>query len=240
MGYTTEFKGKVVFDQELPKTLIEFLERLCTTRRMARNPEKIKEIYKNWQAMCYNGNLGTDGEFFAVDEKDEDYKKNMKYLHDSFGQAHDDSIIDYNNPPRTQPGLWCQWAVVPVNKDDMEDDTKDTVRAYLEWDGGEKFYSYVEWLRYIISNFIEPLDITACGAFLAVGEEYGDASYIIVDNNEVSVKDAFHEGASEEVFENLSGELLKYFEKEIAMEPDDIQDEYWDWYEEDEEYDDEE
>lgn len=240
MGYTTEFTGKVVFDKEVPKTLVEYLNRLSGTRRMKRDPEKIKVLFKNWKDMCYKGNLGRQGEYFAVKEDDPDYV-NYKNSGDSFfsccaGQARDGSIIDYNEPPVTQPGLWCQWVISPVNPKDMEDETKDTVRAYLEWDGAEKFYCYTEWLKYIIKNFLEPEGITACGAFLAVGEEYGDATYIIVDNNNVSTVDAFNEGASEELCNKLSGDLLKFFLEEVSSAPSQITAEYWDdWYDDDEE-----
>lgn len=34
---------------------------------------------------------------------------------------------------RKYPGIWCQWIINSNNK--------------LEWNGAEKFYYYVEWLR---------------------------------------------------------------------------------------------
>ena len=67
------------------------------------------------------------------------------------GQKHDRSIIDYNRPPRTQPGLWCQWVVTKTQ------DGTDVIA----WDGGEKFYDYVEWLCYLIEHFFKPWGIYA-------------------------------------------------------------------------------
>lgn len=73
--------------------------------------------------------IGKEGEYF------------VGALSDS-GQYHDNTIVDYNYPPVTQPGLLCQW--VP-----SEDGT------VIQWDNGEKFYYYVEWLRYIVGIVYE-------------------------------------------------------------------------------------
>src|SRR6478735_9098142 len=61
----------------------------------------------------------------------------------NFGQDDREGVLDYNEPPSGQPGLWCQW--VPT-----DDGTA------IEWDGGEKFYNSVEWMRYIIDHFLKP------------------------------------------------------------------------------------
>ena len=57
------------------------------------------------------------------------------------GQDHEPDIIDYNSPPKGQPGLWCQW--VPTH------DGK-----FIVWDGNEKFYNSAEWMTYLIEHFI--------------------------------------------------------------------------------------
>ena len=66
-----------------------------------------------------------------------------------FGQDHDNSIVDYNEPPTGQPGLWCQWII-----EDNE----------IIWDGGEKFYNYIEWIEYLIENTQRKIPIRM-GAF---------------------------------------------------------------------------
>lgn len=88
------------------------------------------------------------------------------------GQDHEDNIIDYNRPPSTQPSLWCQWRPT----DDGE---------ALQWDGGEKFYAYVEWLEYLIKNIITPAGYTLNGTVHWQGEEIGDIGNIVVINNKV-------------------------------------------------------
>ncbi len=75
------------------------------------------------------------------------------------------------------PGIWCQW--VP-----NEDGT------CIEWDEGEKFYNYVEWLQYLISNFLQPNGYTLNGESEWQGEEHDDVGTIFVKNNEITVKQA--------------------------------------------------
>jgi hypothetical protein len=105
--------------------------------------------------------LGTDGEYFVGNDT-------------AFGQGDDESVVDHNQPPRTQPGLWCQW--VP---------TKDGLG--IEWDGGEKFYDYTEWLKYIIANFLELWGHTLSGSVIWQGEQTGDVGTIVVEDNVVKV-----------------------------------------------------
>ena len=93
-----------------------------------------------------------------------------------FGQARDASIVSYNYPPKGQPGLWCQW--VPT-----EDNTG------IEWNGSEKFYSYVEWLRYLVDNFIKPWGYVLSGRVTWRGEDHGDVGAIVVADNIVEAID---------------------------------------------------
>ncbi len=134
---------------------------------MIRDVEKIKQFDPNWQDHCFNGNLGEYGEFYIGDD----------------GQ----SVLDNNAPPPSQPGLWCQWEIVPVNK---EDANKEEFYAYLQWDQGEKFYHYIEWLKYLISKFFAPSGIFLYGITLAIGEKPGDAKYIATWEYEVYLFDA--------------------------------------------------
>src|ERR1039458_3667962 len=105
MGYTTDFDGQFNLDRELSDDDYEFLVKFNETRRMKRNVE----------------GYGVDGEWF-VDGTG------------FAGQDHDATIVEYNGPPSTQPGLWCQWRPTEDHK-------------AIEWDDGEKFYNYVEWIE---------------------------------------------------------------------------------------------
>jgi hypothetical protein len=90
-----------------------------------------------------------------------------------FGQEKSEDVLNYNSPPAGQPGLWCQW--IPTL--DMQG---------IQWDGNEKFYNYVEWLEYIIENFLKPWGFTLNGEVEYQGEDPGDTGFITVKDNEVS------------------------------------------------------
>lgn len=161
MGYTTEFEGHFEFNKPVDAKLRKYINNFKDTRRMKRDNEVIKEIYPDWKKKCLNGELGKNGEFFVNNDGD-------------FGQMHDKSIINYNCPPSTQPSLWCQWEI-----------TKDG--KYLQWDGAEKFYNYVEWLRYMINNFFKPNGYVLNGAINYQGEDMDDFGVIHVIDNVISL-----------------------------------------------------
>lgn len=104
-----------------------------------------------------------------------------------FGQGRDGDILNFNQPPPGQPGLWCQWRA-----------TEDG--QFIEWDGGEKFYDSPEWMKYIIEHFLgrnpkaKPVlgfltGHTLNGEIEAQGEERDDRWMLIVENNVVKVAD---------------------------------------------------
>jgi len=146
MGYTTEFRGEFKFNKPLDAETKDFLEKLASTRRMKRNlpPE-----------------YGVEGEFFV---------EGKGYA----GQDRDDSILDYNRPPSTQPGLWCQWTPTLDGKG-------------LEWDGGEKFYHYIDWIEYIIKKILEPRGYSLTGDVEWRGEDWSDTGTISIRENNVTV-----------------------------------------------------
>ena len=154
MGYTTDFYGTLELNRQLTVDEKNYLNKFSDTRRMARN---VDEKY------------GVEGEF---------YIDGSGFL----GQDRDDDIIDYNRPPKTQPGLWCQW--VPTGDG-----------RGIEWDGGEKFYNYVEWLEYLIESVFpwiledgdEPLVLN--GEIEWYGEDREDVGKIVVKDNKVITRE---------------------------------------------------
>ena len=146
MGYTTDFSGRFELDKPLAPKMKKFLTMFNETRRMKRNVDEA---------------FGIDGEFFVFGTG-------------SYGQDNDNTIVDFNQQPSTQPSLWCQW--VPT-----EDGTA------IEWDGGEKFYAYSEWLFYLITKILAPNGYTLNGTVIWQGEETGDVGKIHVVNNVVTV-----------------------------------------------------
>lgn len=161
MGYSTDFYGSVTFNKPITEELKNYINKFGETRRMKRDVEKIKKTFPDWEKNCFNGNLGVDGEYFVGGNG-------------FMGQDRDDSIVDYNYPPETQPGLWCQWMI--------DDD------GNLVWDGGEKFYEYGEWLKYLIENFLAPSGYVCNGEIEFQGEDMNDFGTIHVKDNVVTVE----------------------------------------------------
>lgn len=60
----------------------------------------------------------------------------------------------------------------------------DTLR-HIVWDQGEKFYSYVEQLKWLCSVWLDQRGISANGVLYWQGEETGDTGTITVTNNVV-------------------------------------------------------
>jgi hypothetical protein len=179
MGYTTEFTGTFKLDKPLTAEQIEYLNMFSGSRRMNRDASKIKSLKGRAKTM-FGGDcgdalnsrcltlltnldlpIGPNGDFYCGTG--------------DFGQSNDDSVLDYNRPPASQPGLWCQW--VPT-----EDGTG------IMWNGMEKFYNYVEWLQYLINNFLAPWELKLNGEVEWQGEDSGDFGKIVVKDNVVTTK----------------------------------------------------
>jgi hypothetical protein len=88
----------------------------------------------------------------------------FNHLKDFSEERHDES--DY-------PGIWCQW----VSNDEGTE---------LVWDGGEKFYEYVEWLEWLIDNYFESQSLVLNGTIRWQGEDISDVGRIDVKDNHVT------------------------------------------------------
>ena len=150
MGYSTDFYGQFDITPALDDDTYALLKGLASTRRMKRQGLDPK--------------YGTEGEFYFNPNSDD------------YGQERDESIVDYNNPPSTQPGLWCQWTP-----------TED--RTTLVWDEGEKFYDYTEWLVYIVDRILAPKGYVVDGEVTWQGEARDDNGKITVVQNEIYVSE---------------------------------------------------
>jgi hypothetical protein len=173
MGYTTDFNGSLKLSRAATPEEISYINDFNSSRRMKRNVDKLMELY--------NGKYGYP--FAAGNTPEEIYGIDGEYF---IGDKEDESVIDYNCPPGQtgflsksnkagQPGLWCQWSI-----------TNDGL--YLEWDGGEKFYNYIEWLRYLIKHFFERWGVKLNGEIEWYGEDPSDIGIIIVNDNNVRTK----------------------------------------------------
>ncbi|MEG4307349.1 hypothetical protein [Microcoleus sp. D3_18a_C4] len=154
MGYTTIFDGIFHLNKRLLDSEAIYLLEFSRTRRMKRNPAILQSIPDSARE-AVGLPVGEEGCYFVNEKWDEDSEV---------------SVVNYNRPPKTQPGLWCQW--IP---------TADG--GGIQWNGMEKFYDYVEWLQYIINNFIEPWGYVLRGEVNWQGEREEDVGMIWVENN---------------------------------------------------------
>ena len=161
MGYTTDFNGVFTLDRPLEPEHKTYLAKFSATRRMKRNTYKV--IDRPDPIRITAGlPIGDEGGYFVGEEG-------------FAGQNLGEDVLNFNEPPEGQPGLWCQW--VPT-----EDATG------IAWDQAEKFYNYVGWLEYIIDHFLKRWGYVLSGEVTWEGEDSGDLGKIIVTNNEVMVK----------------------------------------------------
>jgi hypothetical protein len=156
MGYTTTFDGIFHLNKRLFDSEAIYLLEFSRTRRMQRNPAILQSI-PDPAREAVGLPLGEEGCYFVNQKWDEDSEV---------------SVVNYNRPPKTQPGLWCQW--IP---------TADG--GGIKWNGMEKFYDYVEWLQYLINNFIEPWGYVLNGEVNWQGESEEDIGIIVVARNQI-------------------------------------------------------
>jgi hypothetical protein len=89
----------------------------------------------------------------------------------------DSDATPFGQPPFGQPNQWCQW--IP-----NEDGTA------IIYDGGEKFYNYIEWIAYIIRHFLAPKGYTLNGEVSWRGQD-GDTGKITVIDNVVWINKSY-------------------------------------------------
>ena len=158
MGYTTQFEGQFDITPALKPEHKAYLEAFANTRRMKRNPQLLPpDPIRESVGLP----VGTEGAYFVGGLG-------------VFGQEKDASVLDFNRQPKGQPELWCQW---------VPNDTGDA----LVWDGGEKFYCYVEWLSYLLEHFLKSWGYSLNGSVKWQGEEDNDFGTIVVENNNITV-----------------------------------------------------
>ena len=159
MGYDTTFDGNFFISPGLDSHQVAYLQAFSETRRMSRDAKRVEDMPDPLRE-AVNLPLGPEAGYFVGGVGGQDYT---------------DDIIDRNLPPKDQPGLYCQWTVT--------DDGQT-----LEWDGGEKFYSYVEWLHYLIEHFFMVWGRTLTGEVEWVGEDNSDQGRIKVKDNVILVE----------------------------------------------------
>lgn len=95
-------------------------------------------------------------------------------------------IYDEPEIAEGNPGSYCQWK---LSRDCQS----------IEWDGGEKFYNYTEWMQWLIDNVFTPDGVEVSGTITFAGEEVTDVGILTIEGSTVKhlttelIKDEFAE-----------------------------------------------
>lgn len=161
MTYQVNFKGQWHLNKPLNDNHKLYLIQFSNIRHMKRDVSKV-EFMPDELRVSAGLTIGTDAEFFVGGGG-------------SFGQERDSSILNYNKPPATQPGLWNGW-------------TPNSDGTAIIWDEIENFYNYVDWIQYMIKNFFNPWDYILNGDIAWQGDAVKDKGIINIINNIITVK----------------------------------------------------
>ena len=184
MGYTTDFEGHMELKQiEVKNTdgkgvnlnltieeVMTLVNGLAKTRRMCRDLSKISDENGMLNGVHYS-EYGVEGEFY--------YNKDSECS----GQDKDNSILDENKESKSQHGLWSHWTIGFYRAGMFLKEES----YILEWDGGEKFYAYTEWLDYLNENIFKPNNIVMDGEIQWRGEDNEDMGKIISKDGVIKV-----------------------------------------------------
>lgn len=193
MGYTTDFNGRLKLNKRPTKKQVEYLEKFTTTRRMGRDVKVLIEqdkgengLPQDEEPMTMEQLYGNDGEYYVGDDNlgviDINTPPGQLSYHtlNNFNNVYDENRSRIQNKT-CQPGLWCNWEV------NSYDETTINEEWFLEWNGAEKFYDYVEWLEYMVDHFFKGWGITLNGEIFWNGEDRKDFGKIVVVDNVITV-----------------------------------------------------
>ena len=91
---------------------------------------------------------------------------------------------EYTDTPETIPDGYNQWT---PNEEGTE----------IQWNGEEKFYEYIHWLRWLIKHYLKPRGLVLNGEIRWQGEEVGDIGAILAEENKITTKKLKLEGLVE-------------------------------------------
>lgn len=79
----------------------------------------------------------------------------------------------YTETPETIPNSYLQWE---PNENGTE----------IVWNGGEKFYDYIHWLRWLIKHYLKPHGLVLNGKVEWRGDELEDIGIIYATDNKIT------------------------------------------------------
>ncbi len=160
MGYETDFSGEFEITPPLEPIHTDYLKAFFHTRRMKRNAKLAADL-PDPKRKAVNLPIGEEGCYYVGDEEN----------HGQDLPRRDQSVIDHNQEPREQHGLWCPFEI--------------NDEGNLEIQCG-KSYAYREWLGYVIEKFLKPWGYTLNGQVRYRGEEIDDMGVLTIINNKLN------------------------------------------------------
>ena len=156
MGYYTSFYGEFEITPKLAPEHERYLRAFTSSRRMKRHSDLAAALGDEIR-QAVGLPAGIEGEYHVAGNDDAD-----------------ESVVDLNNPPRTQPSLYCSWEI-------GEDGT-----SLLIPEQGKHYY-YEEWLNYLVDNFFKLWGYELGGEVTWSGEEDDDKGTIYAKENMIEV-----------------------------------------------------
>jgi len=133
------------------------------TGKLKLNKKLTPELFQKLKALNNTRRMKRDIEGYGVDGE--------FYLEDN-----EDFVLDYNEPPSTQPSLWCPW--------------QPTSKTTLGIVGRNKHYNPLSWIEYIIKSFLEPEGYVLNGTIHFKGEDKEDRGYFTIVDNAIDPYDS--------------------------------------------------
>lgn len=120
-------------------------------------------------------------------------------------QGESKSIVDYNKPPSTQPGLWCGW--IPSNDG-----------SSIVWNEVEKFYYYEEWIVYLIQKILAPKGYILNGSVSFEGEDTDDSGCLVVKDNILYIQFTMKQLSEPEIYKTQTCKDQVLFQVDTKFE----------------------
>lgn len=172
VGYSTDFSGEWKVEPALKPEHRAYLRQFSTARRMRRDPE-VTARQPDELRVAVGLPIGVEGGYY-VGPAGDNGQGPMWGLDRS--PQDKGGVIDGNNPPEGQPGLWCKWR-------------PNEAGTAILWSGAEKFYDYVEWAQYLLDHFLTPWGYKLSGRIDWQGEDEADIGYMTIYNGRVFVNE---------------------------------------------------
>ncbi|GHO51164.1 hypothetical protein [Ktedonospora formicarum] len=168
MGYDRTFRGFFGLDKALQPEQSAYLRRFTEMRHVPRNEELLRGIPDPLRALV-GLPLGEGGMYFTG-MIDEDLDAQLRTAEDSERWRAEEEGL-WRMEAINFPSSRCQW--VPKFHG-----------TAIGWDGEEKFYGAVGWLRFLIEHFLRPWGYYLSGSVQYEGEQ-GEHGRIVVEQDEV-------------------------------------------------------